>query len=344
MKKLVLILGNGLTIDLITHLETEKPNIDLSNLFSKGDTVVWPDGKCERGFLSYKYCPSLWNLGARPNMDKQSANDLVEDIITCANMISSSNANLKEDNIYLTAYYELVAYLKHLFIQYNDQISDRDLLSDGLKQWGWLKLIQAAAESDEYEKVIIITYNYDIFLERLLTLWHIPFSVGGFEEDNKKIVILKPHGSISFAHKKASEASTFAVRKSTDMYEASLTDFTVKYDNLAANYLVNALIPPAGDSSRLTYNWANELRTLVDTYVSQISEHDRCVISGLSYWHVDRKEIDALLAKISEKDINTYMVNPHPPKALSAVLTCVLPKHITYSSSEWIGGLINGQT
>ena len=74
-----------------------------------------------------------------------------------------------------------------------------------------------------------------------------------------------------------------------------------------------------------------------------ISEEDKCVISGLSYWHVDRREIDALLAKISEKNIDTYLVNPHPPKALSAVLTCVLPKHVTYSSSEWIGGIINGK-
>lgn len=77
MKKLVLILGNGLTMDLLTHLEDKKTNIDLSNLFSKGDTVLWPDGKHERGFLSYKHCPSLWNLGARPNMDKQTANELV---------------------------------------------------------------------------------------------------------------------------------------------------------------------------------------------------------------------------------------------------------------------------
>jgi hypothetical protein len=179
-------------------------------------------------------------------------------------------------------------------------------------------------------------------LERLLSLWHIPFSVGGLEEDSDKIILLKPHGSISFAHKEVGEASTFDIRKSTDMYEASLEDFTVKYTDLASNYLVNALIPPAGDSSRLTYRWANELRELVDFYVSQISDDDKCVISGLSYWHVDRKEIDALLAKISEHNVDTYMVNPHPPKALSAVLTCVLPKHITYSSSEWIGGLING--
>lgn len=92
----------------------------------------------------------------------------------------------------------------------------------------------------------------------------------------------------------------------------------------------------------MTYKWANELRTLVDDQINNIAENDKCVISGLSYWHVDRKEIDSLLAKISIKNVDAYMVNPHPPKALSAVLTCVLPKHITYSSSKWIGGLIDG--
>lgn len=342
MKKLILILGNGLTMDLIAHLDNQKDNIDLANLFSKGDTVIWPDGKQERGFLSYKHCPSLWNLGARPNMDKQSANELVEDIITCANMISSANALPKEDNIYLTAYYELVAYLKHLFIQYNEQVSDRDLLSESLEKWGWLDLIQKANTSSEYEKIVIITYNYDIFLERLLKLKYISFSVGGLEPDDHKVIILKPHGSISFSHNQIGESATFAIRKNKDMYEASLEDFSVKYDNLDKNYLVNALIPPAGDSSRLTYKWANQLRKIIDEQISQITENDQCVISGLSYWHVDRKEIDSLLAKISEKNLDTYMVNPHPPKALSAVLTCVLPKHVTYSSSDWIGGIISG--
>lgn len=342
MKKLVLILGNGLTMDLLSNLDEKKDDIDLSNLFSKGDTVTWPDGHHERGFLSYKYCPALWNLGARPNMDQVSATDLIENIITCANMVSSSSTMPQEDNLYLSAYYELVAYLKHLFIQYNDQVSDRNLLSKNMEDWGWLKLIQNAYNSTEYDKIIVITYNYDIFLERLLSLKHITYSVGGLEEDAEKIILLKPHGSISFTHNKLGDPSTFAIRKSGDMYEASLSDFIVKYDGLDKNYLVNALIPPAGDSSRLTYKWANELRALVDNQINKISDNDKCVISGLSYWHVDRKEIDSLLAKISVKNVDAYMVNPHPPKALSAVLTCVLPKHITYSSSKWIGGLIDG--
>ena len=34
MKKLILILGNGLTMDLLARLDTQKDNIDLSNLFS----------------------------------------------------------------------------------------------------------------------------------------------------------------------------------------------------------------------------------------------------------------------------------------------------------------------
>lgn len=275
-------------------------------------------------------------------MGRQEANDLIEDIITCANMISSANTTPLDNNVYLTAYYELVVYLKHLFIQYNEQVTDRDLLADTITNWGWLQLIEKADKSAEYERIIIITYNYDIFLERVLKLRHIKFSVGGLESDENKIILLKPHDSISFAHKSCMDRSTFNIRKSKDMYEATLSDFTVKYDALADNYLVNALIPPAGDSSRLTYKWAKDLRSLIDDYIKTVSKEDKCVISGLSYWHVDRREIDMLLAKISEQSIDTYMVNPHPPKALSAVLTCVLPKHITYSSSDWIGGIING--
>ena len=342
MKKLVLILGNGFTIDLLSHLRNGIPEgIDLINLFSKGDTVVWPGEKLERGFLSYKYCPALWSLGARPNMDKSEANELMENILTCANMMSSANTKPQNNNVYLDAYYELAAYLRYLFVQYNDTVSD-DLLKDVVEEdWGWLKLIKGAYESNLYERIIIITYNYDIFLERLLRIKGIKYDIGGIEENNNKVILLKPHGSISFVHNYKGVAVPFRIRKNDTMNEANISDFDVTYDNLSKNYLVSALIPPAGDSNRLAYGWAKGIRSKIDSMLEAISDGDQCVISGISYWHVDRQEIDKLLAKVSKKQVDTYMVNPHPPKALSAVLACVLPNHITYSSSDWIGELID---
>lgn len=341
MKKLVLILGNGFTIDLLSHLKDGIPDrIDLINLFSKGDTVVWPGEKIERGFLSYKHCPALWSLGARPNIDRQEAYELMENILTCANMMSSCLTQPRDNNIYYDAYYELAAYLRYLFVQYNNTVEDVMLEHINSENWGWLKLIKGAYESNFYEKVIIVTYNYDIFLERLLKIKEIPFDVGGIDDNNNKVILLKPHGSISFAHKHKGVAAPFSIKKDETMNEANITDFYVTYDELSKNYLVNALIPPAGDSNRLAYGWSKEIRSIIDEMLDTITDGDQCVISGISYWHVDRQEIDKLLAKISKKQIDTYMVNPNPPKALSAVLACVLPNHITYSSSDWIGEIV----
>ena len=44
MKKLLLILGNGFTIDLLSHLDINS-KVDMINLFSKGDTVNCVFGK-----------------------------------------------------------------------------------------------------------------------------------------------------------------------------------------------------------------------------------------------------------------------------------------------------------
>lgn len=338
-KKLFIVLGNGFTIDLLNYIPVQKENIDLLNLFSKGDTVEWPDERHEKGFLSYKYCPSLWTLGARPDADKVTSSSIIESIIACANMLTIGELDISYSNIYISAYFELVAYLRHLFIQYNNQVSDDDLSSPNLENWGWLKLIRSAYINKDYESIIIITYNYDIFLERLLKIYDLPFDIGGFETGGK-IVLYKPHGSISFCSRETGDSIPYTIRKTPEMYEASLSNFTVKYHDLDKNYLVTALIPPSGDSSRLTFKWANELREKIfNEFSKEISRGSKCVISGLSYWHVDRSEIDSLLSKISTKNMDTYMVNPYPPKALSAVLTCLLPRHITYLSSERIGGI-----
>ena len=41
--------------------------------------------------------------------------------------------------------------------------------------------------------------NYDVFLERLLKLADIPFSIYGFDDSKADVILFKPHGSISFS-------------------------------------------------------------------------------------------------------------------------------------------------
>jgi len=102
MSKLMLVLGNGFTIDLIHQIEKEK-EVNTVNLFYDGDIVEWPDGTKEKGFLSYRNCKNLWNLGARPKMDREKAQELIEDIISCANTLPQKMlvGTGEKDNIYI---------------------------------------------------------------------------------------------------------------------------------------------------------------------------------------------------------------------------------------------------
>lgn len=338
MNNLVLIVGNGLTIDLLKCI-SKIEDINTKNLFRNGDKVEWPDGSNEKGFLSYKRCKNLWNLGARPSMNDNEAQELVEEIISCANTIPKNMLDDKSENIYVNAYFELVAYIKQLFIMYNKKVSEEDLSSSNIINWGWYKLIKRAYNSAEYERIYIITYNYDIYLERVLKVHNIPFDIVGIEENDNKVKIVKPHGSISFCHKSINDKDTYDIKRSSVLYEAELNDFEVRYERLDENYSVYALIPPSGDSTRMLFKWAEEMRMKEKEIIKTLQEDDKIIVSGLSYWHVDRKEIDDILTTIGAKS-NVYMVNPNPPKVLNAVLSCIFDNYILYTGSEEIGELL----
>ena len=125
-----IVLGNGFSIDLVQKMN-KIDEIDLINLFSKGEHVVYPKTN-NRGFLSRKYTPDLWNLGARTYMPYEAAMQLVTDVITCANVYNLSvekrpNEERDSSNIYIHAYSELSSYLRYLFIYYDSLVSDDDL-------------------------------------------------------------------------------------------------------------------------------------------------------------------------------------------------------------------------
>ena len=70
--------------------------------------VPWPVTD-KPGFLSYQYCRNLWTLGARPYMDSKAALTIIENVITCANILPQRLG--LNNKLYINAYNELEQYL-----------------------------------------------------------------------------------------------------------------------------------------------------------------------------------------------------------------------------------------
>lgn len=361
MKKAYIILGNGFTIDFLHYYEkydsTINDKIDVKNLFHLGDRINTPWDE-KPGFLSYKHCPSLWILGARPSNTTQECTALIEEIITCANMFFDfvnepaqkikriEMGDSKNDRIYLKAYSELIVYLRHLFSCYNEIISPDNLKTFLTKtNWGWVKFLKEL-DKKEYSKITFVTYNYDIWLERILASLEIPFTVNGFNTsptDNNIIInIIKPHGSISFVPK-GTKDTTYS-KYNLDFEGVSIDQLELIYDNLT-QYEKGAIIPPAGDSMRLntTAPWSQHLRNEAKKAALEITKSDEVVLCGISYWHVDRRELDELLLNL-DQDTEFALINPVPPRDLNAVLSSIFKNYIQQSSSSEIGGILNGKT
>lgn len=335
MENLYIILGNGFSLDIVNKLK-KCDKIDLINLFSKGGNVKFPKTE-QKGFLSRKYCPNLWTLGARTTMDNKSSIELITDILTCANVYNLSlekkPVRMKESNknIYIDAYNELTTYLRYLFVYYNSLISDDDLMYI-LPDIELLQYIKKYIASDK--KVVIITYNYDILLERILCLSNIEYSILGFEKKDAQIEIFKPHGSISFSFSiKVQETSPYIIKYAIDDTTQEAKDFNVIY-NLENDYpIVNAIIPPAGDSNRYNYGWIRDIRKGIEESINKTGKGDEIILFGISYWHVDRSEIDEILLN-ANSEIELKYVNPSPPTSFDAVLSSLFEKYVHYSSAS----------
>lgn len=338
-KKLCIVLGNGFTIDMLKHAGLDK-KIDVFNLFRMGDQIPWPNGNTP-GFLSFKHCPNLWNLGARPNMPANDAMALLEDIITCVNVyaIKSNQISVggqnKPNEIYIGAYRELLSYLRNLFTHYNNSISDEELATQ-ISTWPWIDFISRAAESEEYESIGIITYNYDIWLERALSIHGVGFYIPNIGPVNEaaKIKIYKPHGSISFYHRTQFPADYIISHNGDLIPNAAIDDYKLDMSHPLpqSKCIVNSLIPPAGDSERFRQSWAGQIKVSANSYVKSLNENDELMICGISYWHVDRHEIDSLITTC-KPTTNVYMFNPTPSRSLNAVLTSIFSNYVLHSSS-----------
>lgn len=267
---------------------------------------------------------------------------LIEDIITCVNVYalrpthSLAKAGSRPNDIYIQAYKELTKYLKHLFVHYDKRLNP---LPKEANDWPWAKYLISLNSNPDISQVRIITFNYDVWIERILTSLGIPFSIEDMTNvPGAKISILKPHGSISFCHKISKDRSAFEISKTSELIDGQLSDFEVRYDNLDGNYLVDALIPPAGEAARLPGSWAQLLRDRAIQWMESLAPGDELLISGLSYWHVDRHELDRLFVACN-RDVDVRMINPSPSRTMSAVLTSLFEGYTFFPDTDVLEAL-----
>lgn len=364
MKNILLIIGNGFTIDFLNHYneylnnttDCSETKIDVINLFKYGAKIKNPSNN-HPGFLSFKNCPALWTLGARPNQSADDSNALIEEIISCANMffdfvtdadMRKKRLSMLDDNnsIYLKAYKELLSYLSCLFNEYNTYISDDELI-DFINQknnWGWIEFFKKLKDKDDI-KVNIITYNYDIWMERILKNCGINYSISCLDKKVTNWIICKPHGSISFIYKRdMSDSFKINYQIQTDGFHIS--DLRIKdYDDITNNNFINSIIiPPSGDSDRLKSiaPWASKIKDSAIKLIKKFDEDEKLlvVMCGLSYWHVDRREIDELLININQ-NAEFVLINPTPPRDLNAVLSSIFKNYILQVSADNLGGILD---
>ncbi|NVZ52929.1 hypothetical protein HX792_21485 [Pseudomonas sp. B6002] len=338
MKTLTLILGNGVTIDLMSHLKLAE-QINVRNLFARGDEIEWPSHNGFSGFLTYKNCPNLVSLGITPNTPPETAAIIFEKIITCANFYSyrSKNQSDEEKNIYIRAYLELVEYLRSLFIWYDKIFVESDWKKN-ISTWNWLNFLKSAQK--KYEKINIITLNYDIYLERILKNEGIEFQTSQIDkEQGKKITIFKPHGSISFVSSvEPTQTETMPDYFISYKFKDPLTpsDIKTSYEDLEQKRLINTIIPPYGDSTRYQQSWS---RLILEKAIASAKNSETIIISGISYWHVDRLEVDKILLS-AEEDCNITKINPSSNPIFDAVLQSRFSRYQQYRSSSILQELI----
>lgn len=339
-KKVALIIGNGFTIDFIRFISKNdsrvSDEINVMNLFSDGGALRWPlDGR--PGFLSYKHCPNLWSIGARSYLAPAETLEILERVVTCANVYSLKRIELISDktgNGFLHAYRELVYYLKYLFIHYDHVISD---IPDNISEWSWAKFFLQLNADPSIEEVTIVSYNYDIWLERILLKLGVEFHAPLFSAGGGKFQLFKPHGSISYQHKKSLPPDSFSINYNSFFVDCPLSDIIVTYDDLDRHTPVNFIIPPAGESGRSSSTWAQSIRNECSSRIATFKPGDLAVLCGISYWHVDRAEIDTLLNSMnSEMDI--VHLNPFPSPTLDAVLNSLFTRYTHLTSSSLLEG------
>lgn len=312
----VYIIGNGYSINLVKTLEYHKlldeESIDLTNLFCKGDKI--PTTHENYCYLSKDNCPNLWELGIRSTTSREESIKIINNIISSyilylqENKLKKTSYDVKEKCV--QTYNELNRYLKKLIIYYDSvvrhafetmSLEDRDNI---IRE---IPFINEITEDD-----IIISYNYDVFLEKLLDYKQIKYEyvLDKNMSINKCVKIYKPHGSINFES---------VDTENEYIYDILPSNIAIKAD--MDLYFTNTLIiPPSGFIIGKEGSWVYNVRKGIEAELLN-NTPKKAYVFGLSYDVVDRDEINEILSCLDKKITQLMYIDVNPSNTLDHIIS-----------------------
>jgi hypothetical protein len=227
-----------------------------------------------------------------------------------------------------------VAYLRYLFVHYDEELKGKNFFDDPsvFEPINWL--LEAVSEPTVTD-IDVVSFNYDAFLERCLQKNTVPFSIPILDESKgSKLRIHKPHGSITFCGKTPIDRAAFAINYGNGSFaEGAIEELEVRYDELDGHFPMVGMLPPAGESDRYKHRWIRQIWDKAIEAARSLKENDLVVVYGLSYWHVDRKEIDMLLGEVSRR-ARVISINPSPNQQFEAVCCSLFKSYHSYGNSR----------
>lgn len=281
MKKFGMIVGNGFSIDLTTLLKSSF-NCDTSAPLREFSSVHISYEKFINDFPAIK--KELYN----------KTNDF--------NAINNFLINNYRDPNKLCQLRRFLA-LSYAYLQ--KHLEKNELI---FRNWKWTNWIKSNKSLFEFA----ISFNYDRNLEKSLDIATIPYHRIGTNEPKRNLPLLKPHGSMDFDLPNSAIKADNILDVTTE-----LNDFNGHVQVLPRSKWLNHrheadLVPPSSFNIQTRLSWIQEMFKKYK-YLSKRIEH--LIIVGLSYWGVDRPEIDYFLNHLN-KNTTVYIMNPYPSSDL----------------------------
>lgn len=286
MDRILLIVGNGLSIDLYQYL---KLAIDPSSPFLFGVPDPFDSSK-----------KLLDTLSRVKDMIKSYPNTRDFDIIQ--NFVKNYQENNQENQ---WNHCELRYYLSLAYSYANDIVLDR-----WEKHWRWEVWI-----NKNYNRIVgVVSFNYDLVIEATLNKLSLKYyRIGSTEEDNPTgIPIFKPHGSCDFdiSNRAISMPPQSRLKNLTSLNEFIINGRgrieIVSKEKLLEPRTEADIVLPLEFSPQTQLTWVRQGYETVRQIAKTV---DTCIIVGISYQPCDRQEINSIIDAVPA-NTKISLINP----------------------------------